>query len=79
LSDLVLSWRLLRIGGIVACDDYELKEGLEIHDGYEICRVIPPIQRPKIAIDAFLQCYSSSGMAGLASENPELNYKLENT
>lgn len=45
LSDLVLGWRLLKIGGVMICDDY-------LYDRY-----LDPLWTPKTAIDAFLNCY----------------------
>ena len=45
LFDAVLSWRLLKDGGILLFDDYEWQ-------------LLPePWQRPKLAIDAFAACY----------------------
>lgn len=44
LVDAVLSWDLLKVGGIIIFDDYQWNV-----DRY------PPWRRPKIAIDAFLQ------------------------
>lgn len=45
LEDAVLSWRLLKDGGVVIFDDYKWpKPG-------------PPEARPKIAITAFVRCY----------------------
>lgn len=57
LSDIVLGWRLLSPGGVMICDDYELEQGIEFHDGYETFPVVPLLERPKPAIDAFLQCF----------------------
>tara|TARA_Y100000310_G_scaffold270565_1_gene284498 strand:+ start:16123 stop:16695 length:573 start_codon:yes stop_codon:yes gene_type:complete len=48
LSDLVMSWQLLKSGGIMMMDDYEWDD-----DG----RIKKPHDRPKLAIDAFLSCY----------------------
>lgn len=45
LFDIVLSWRLLRSGGVMICDDY----GWLLGDD--------PIKSPKAAIDAFMTCY----------------------
>lgn len=45
LYDIVLSWRLLRSGGVMICDDY----------GWLIDE--EEIKRPKPAVDAFLTCY----------------------
>jgi predicted O-methyltransferase YrrM len=47
LSDLVLSFELCRIGGVVACDDYLWNFGQN------------PLLTPKIAIDAFVNCYAA--------------------
>lgn len=57
LSDMVLAWRLLRAGGIMICDDYELTKGVEFHDGFQTYPEVPPLERPKMAIDAFMACY----------------------
>ena len=57
LSDLVLSWRLLRIGGIMICDDYPLDNTIEFSDGEASFPVVPLVERPKLAIDAFMQCF----------------------
>jgi hypothetical protein len=46
LSDGVLSWGLLKVGGILIFDDYEW--GIHTND---------ETQKPKLAIDAFLQAY----------------------
>jgi predicted O-methyltransferase YrrM len=45
LEDAILSWRLLKPGGILTFDDYEW-------DSAPLA-----IERPKIAIDSFLQCF----------------------
>lgn len=50
LSDLVLSFELCRIGGIIACDDYLWNFGQN------------PLVTPKIAIDAFVNCYAAKIM-----------------
>jgi len=50
LCDAVLSFRLLRVGGVIAFDDYLW------HD--ETRHEIDPIGTPKIAIDAFTNIYS---------------------
>jgi predicted O-methyltransferase YrrM len=50
LSDLVLAFGLLRVGGLMICDDYLWKD--PAHDGGSI------LGRPKIAIDAFTNIYS---------------------
>lgn len=56
LSDLALSWRLLPVGGRMICDDYPLETGIAF--GEEITfPPVPPLERPKLAIDAFLTCY----------------------
>ncbi|MEM8994811.1 MAG: class I SAM-dependent methyltransferase [Acidobacteriota bacterium] len=58
LTDLVLSWRLLRVGGLMICDDYPLESTLEYSDDGEAeFPTVPPLERPKMAIDAFLQCF----------------------
>jgi predicted O-methyltransferase YrrM len=50
LSDLVLSFELCRTGGVVACDDYLWSFGQN------------PLLTPKIAIDAFVNCYAAKIM-----------------
>lgn len=45
LSDLVLSFRLCRVGGLIFCDDYL----------WEMHR--PVTETPKLAIDSFLACF----------------------
>ncbi len=45
MTDAVLSWELLKQGGILIFDDYIWAEDL------------PPIKKPKIAVDAFLLVY----------------------
>jgi predicted O-methyltransferase YrrM len=47
LNDLVLSFALCRIGGLIACDDYLWNFGQN------------PLLTPKLAIDSFVNCYSS--------------------
>lgn len=46
LEDAVLAWRLLKIGGIMIFDDYEWSVLPNVHD------------RPKLAIDAFIQVFA---------------------
>ncbi|UCF87026.1 MAG: class I SAM-dependent methyltransferase, partial [Nitrospiraceae bacterium] len=48
LEDAVLSWRLLKTGGIMTFDDYDWEDQLI------------PLMRPKIAIDSFLNVYKES-------------------
>jgi hypothetical protein len=57
LSDILLSWRIIKQSGILICDDYELDQEIQFHDGYETYSVAPPLHRPRMAIDAFLQCF----------------------
>lgn len=45
LSDAVLCWHLLKLGGLVCFDDYEWGEEF------------PPLERPQAAIDAFMHLY----------------------
>lgn len=47
LEDAVLSWRLLKVGGVLIFDDYEW----DMYPQRELC--------PKIAIDAFLDIYKN--------------------
>lgn len=46
LSDAVLSWELLKTGGIMIFDDYKFKK-------------LPPEVRPRIAIDSFVNAFNS--------------------
>ncbi len=46
LADLVLAFRLCRVGGLIGCDDYLWEQSYSIMD------------RPKLAIDAFANCYT---------------------
>lgn len=57
LSDMVLAWRLLRVGGVMVCDDYELTKEIKFRGGRESYPEVPPLERPKMAIDAFMTCY----------------------
>lgn len=50
LSDAVLAFQLLRIGGLIAFDDYLWSEGDVVHRD--------PLRCPKIAIDAFTNIFS---------------------
>ena len=50
LSDLVISFGLLKVGGILICDDYLWADPR--HDGGNI------LNRPKMAIDAFTTIYA---------------------
>lgn len=53
LSDAVLSWRLLKRGGIMIFDDYKLgTKDLHYHGS-----VMPSELRPKEAVDAFISAY----------------------
>lgn len=47
LSDAVLSWPLLKSGGVMCFDDYLWGAGL-----------MPEWDRPQIAIEAFIRCYA---------------------
>jgi predicted O-methyltransferase YrrM len=49
LSDLVLSFALLRTGGLMLCDDYFWS--LEEHGREDL------LNQPKLAIDSFVNCY----------------------
>ena len=46
LEDAVLSWRLLKDGGLLIFDDYETPNPF-----------VPPQGKPKITIAAFVRCY----------------------
>lgn len=46
LSDLVLAFELCRVGGLIACDDYLWNFGQN------------PLLTPKLAIDAFINCFA---------------------
>ncbi len=58
LTDLVLSWRLLAVGGRMICDDYPLETGIAFDGGEVSFPPVPPLERPKPAIDAFLECFA---------------------
>lgn len=45
LTDLIFAWRLLKVGGLMICDDYQHTRHLD------------PLWTPKMAIDAFLGCF----------------------
>ena len=47
LTDLVLAFELCRVGGLIACDDYLWGYGQN------------PLLTPKLAIDSFVNCFSS--------------------
>ena len=54
----MLSWRLLRVGGLMICDDYPLESTIEFSDdGDAMFPTVPLLERPKMAIDAFMQCF----------------------
>jgi cephalosporin hydroxylase len=57
LTDIVLAWPILAAGGILVCDDYELEQGMEFHDGFDSYPIDPPPKGPKVAVDAFLSCF----------------------
>lgn len=48
LNDLVLSFQLCKVGGLIICDDYLWRPG---NHGEE-----NPLDQPKLAIDAFVNC-----------------------
>lgn len=48
LEDAVLSWRLLKNGGLMIFDDYQ-----------DVARVEDGIECPKMAIDPFVQCFEN--------------------
>jgi len=54
LSDLILGWRLLRVGGLLICDDYRMQ--FEVPDASEE-GARPVMDGPGPAIDAFLACF----------------------
>jgi len=49
LSDLVLSFQLCKVGGLIICDDYGWS--LEAHGSEDL------LNQPKLAIDSFVNCY----------------------
>ncbi len=57
LTDMVLSWPLIRAGGLMVCDDYLLEKGMEYHDGFDRYPISPVPKGPRVAIDAFLACF----------------------
>ena len=48
LEDAVLSWRLLKVGGVLIFDDYTWA-------GHKLS--VDPVDYPKLAIDPFVQCF----------------------
>ncbi len=51
LEDAVLSWRLLKEGGVLIFDDYTWA-------GHSFNRTsVDPVESPKVAIDPFVQCF----------------------
>ena len=59
LRDLVLAWPLLKVNGIMVCDDYVWKENLEAW-GRGFRDFHSPLETPKMAIDAFTLIFSDS-------------------
>lgn len=49
LSDLVLSFQLCKVGGLILCDDYGWSQ--EPHGSEDL------LNQPKLAIDSFVNCY----------------------
>ena len=49
LSDLVLSFQLCKVGGLILCDDYSWSQ--EPHGSEDL------LNQPKLAIDSFVNCY----------------------
>lgn len=49
LSDVVLSFQLCRVGGLIICDDYGWSQ--EPHGSEDL------LDQPKLAIDSFVNCY----------------------
>ncbi len=49
LGDLVLSFQLCRVGGLIICDDYGWSQ--EAHGAEDL------LNQPKLAIDSFVNCY----------------------
>jgi len=46
LADTVLSWDLLKVGGVMAFDDYPINT------------LLPPVERPGVGVDAFLAAFA---------------------
>jgi len=57
LTDLVLTWPLLKPNGVMICDDYGLKDEMQWHDGFSDYPVRPIPKGPKSAIDSFIDCF----------------------
>ena len=55
MEDAVLSWGLLKEDGLIVFDDYQWG-----YNGYEWPGFTEDYQKPKIAIDAFIKCYTPS-------------------
>lgn len=68
-TDLVLSWRLLKIGGIIYCDDYFW--GFNQKDFSQFPKLDSVYNSPKLGIDSFVNVYRNkirpvSGLQNLA-------------
>lgn len=50
LSDLVLSFQLCKVGGLIICDDYLWPSGIHGQENL--------LDQPKLAIDSFVNCYA---------------------
>jgi predicted O-methyltransferase YrrM len=55
--DTALAWRLLRPGGVLIWDDYLLEHKVEFRDGRAVPVEATDVECPKMAIDAFLECF----------------------
>ena len=69
LSDLVLSFQLTRVGGLIACDDYlwHASQGIVIGAN--------PLHYPKVAIDAFALVYFDKLQPVLAPSNYQFYFR----
>lgn len=76
LQDLVLSWKLLKVGGIILIDDYEMEAtDPYFYQSHKEFNVYPRLKfiHPKIAIDAFKNIYR--GQYNLIIDNYQVGLK----
>lgn len=77
LEDLILSWKLLKVGGIMLIDDYEMEAVDPWHyiSHKEFTQNNPKLRftHPRIAIDAFLNIYR--GQFDLVIDNYQIGVK----
>lgn len=60
LQDILISWRLLRVGGIMVIDDYEMRaDDPPSYPSYKLFQKYPRLNfiHPRVAIDAFITIF----------------------